>query len=164
MDLNLDFDIKQVEENGKSILRYYINGKAVSEDVFYTMKQEQKEKQKKSQKFTTQKQTRNINPEEYSDEDNCDCEGQGTCFTCAIRNLITEIRECDDDEAVELMLDFIDGIEEDANIAGIEEGIVMGMKNLSRNLVEQLNEVVYKDIEIRIHGDGEIGENEFEYE
>ena len=165
MDLNLDFDIQEVNDGDKPVLRYLIGGKPVSKDVFYCMKSDQEEKQKHFTQKSLQKQiqTQNINPDEYSD-DCCDCEGQGICFTCAIRNLITEIRECDDDEAMELMLEFLDGVEEDSNIAGIEEGIVMGMKNLSRNLVEQLNEIIYKDIEIRIHGNSEIDEDEFEYD
>jgi len=162
LDLNLDFDIQEdIDEQGKQILKYLINQKPVDKDVFYKLKQDRKENMINNHGMN-HNMNQNLNPEEYTDCD-CDCEGQGVCFNCAIRDLVSELRECDDNEAVEIILEFIDGVEQDSFETGISEGITLGIKNICRNLVEQLNHVIYTDIEVNIGGNQDM-ENEWDDE
>lgn len=131
----MDFDIKvEVNEDGTQKLIYLISGKSVSKEAYYSLKQENQERKAKMR-------VKENNSEEYLNDEICE--------RCSYFNeIIVDLKEADDKEAYEILNDFIMGVEEDVYEMAFEEGFILGTKSILRNFVEEMNQIIYGNIEV----------------
>ncbi|MEA4926320.1 MAG: hypothetical protein VB084_13540 [Syntrophomonadaceae bacterium] len=149
--------MKFESRNIEGIKQYFINGKQVDINTYISMIEDDNEKYIQINN-NQNKNSLYHNPNSENNEDGCICDGEGICFVCALKNLIAEIRECDDEEALELLQDFLDGFEEDTYKSGLREGLETGSKQILRHFIEEMSQIVYSPMNIDF-GD-EMGEGD----
>lgn len=146
----LDFDIEEYEEDGIKLIKYLIDGKQVSKDIWHKIKQDRKEKFQSFVVNSANNNNKNNKQDNFNHkEEVCNCD---RCNF--IREVLDELDGCSDNDKFQYLSNVFNEFEDGVYTNGLYQGIETGSKQILRHFVEQMNQIIYSPMDVEFSGDG----------